>query len=77
MAPISEDARPPRHLDARLPLAPPINPEGSHSHPARDPRALAQSRLSLLLALEVAPTGRATADRDERVQGQAIFGIML
>jgi hypothetical protein len=41
-----------------------INPEGSHSHPARDPRALAQSRLSLLLALEVAPTGRATADRD-------------
>src|SRR5258707_13576728 len=40
-----------------------INPEGSHSHPARDPRALAQSRLSLLLGLEVAPTGRATADR--------------
>src|SRR5580700_10295893 len=36
---------------------------GSHNHPARDPRALAQSRLSLLLALEVAPTGRATADR--------------
>src|SRR5580704_5014618 len=39
--------------------------EGSHNHPARDPRALAQSRLSLLLALEVAPTGRATADRHE------------
>jgi hypothetical protein len=39
--------------------------EGSHNHPARDPRALAQSRLSLLLALEVAPTGRATADRTE------------
>jgi meso-butanediol dehydrogenase / (S,S)-butanediol dehydrogenase / diacetyl reductase len=28
-----------------------------------DARALAQGRLSLLLALEVAPTGRATADR--------------
>src|SRR5260370_26727173 len=39
------------------------NPEGSHNHPARDARALAQSRLSRLLALEVAPTGRATADR--------------
>src|ERR1700751_4864582 len=35
----------------------------SHNHPARDARALAQSRLSLLLALDVAPTGRATADR--------------
>src|SRR5216683_6895205 len=35
-----------------------INPEGSHNHPARDARALAQGRLSLLLALEVAPTGR-------------------
>jgi hypothetical protein len=40
-----------------------INPEGSHNHPARDARTLAQGRLSLLLALEVAPTGRATADR--------------
>src|SRR5258708_6660983 len=30
-----------------------INPEGSHNHPARDPRALAQSRLSLLLWLEI------------------------
>src|ERR1700687_308291 len=39
------------------------NPEGSHNHPARNARALAQGRLSLLLALEVAPTGRATADR--------------
>src|ERR1700721_2130437 len=35
---------------------------GSHNHPARDTRALAQGRLSLLLTLEVAPTGRATAD---------------
>jgi hypothetical protein len=40
-----------------------INPDGSHNHPARDARGLAQGRLSLLLALEVAPTGRATADR--------------
>jgi hypothetical protein len=40
-----------------------INPEGSHNHPARDAGALAQGRLSLLLALEVTPTGRATADR--------------
>jgi hypothetical protein len=37
-----------------------INPEGSHNHPAR---ALAQGRLSQLLALEVALIGRATADR--------------
>ena len=34
------------------------NPEGSHNHPAGDARALAQSRLSLLLALEVAPCKR-------------------
>src|SRR6266481_5203429 len=40
-----------------------INPAGSHNHPARNPPALAQSRLSLLLAFEVAPTRRATADR--------------
>src|SRR5271154_3956479 len=40
-----------------------INPEGSHNHPARDARALAQGWLSLLLALDVAPIGRATADR--------------
>src|SRR5882757_6598659 len=41
-----------------------INPEGCHNHPARDARALAQGRLSLLLALEVALSGRAAADRD-------------
>ena len=35
-----------------------INPEGCHNHPARDARALAQGRLSLLLALEVALSGR-------------------
>src|SRR6202035_1531909 len=40
-----------------------INPAGSHNHSARDARALAQGRLLLLLALEVAPTGRTTADR--------------
>src|SRR6202007_634092 len=40
-----------------------LDPAGSHNHPARDAGALAQGRLSLLLALEVAPTGRATADR--------------
>src|SRR5216683_846279 len=40
------------------------NPEGSHNDPARDARSLAQSRLSRLLALEVAPTGRTTADRN-------------
>src|ERR1700731_3491855 len=40
-----------------------INPAGSHNRPARDARALAQGRLSLLLALEVTPIGRATADR--------------
>ena len=40
-----------------------INPAGSHDRPARDTRALSQGRLSLLLALEVAPIG--TADRNE------------
>src|SRR6202007_2367323 len=40
-----------------------INPSGSHNHPARDARALAQGRLSPLLALEVALSGRAAADR--------------
>jgi hypothetical protein len=33
----------------------------SHNHPTRDARALAPGRLSLLLALEVTPAGRATA----------------
>src|SRR5215217_407262 len=41
-----------------------VDPECSHNHPARDPRALASGRLSLLLALEIALTGRATTDRD-------------
>src|SRR5258708_3366368 len=40
-----------------------INPEGSHNHSARDARALAQDRLSMLLALEMGSRGRATADR--------------
>jgi hypothetical protein len=57
------------------------NPEGSHNHSARDARVLAQSWLSLLLALEVAPTGRATVDRDEAARvdlaneyGESTFG---
>ena len=41
----------------------PVNPAGSHNHSARDARSLAPGRLSLLLALEVAPIRRATADR--------------
>src|ERR1700688_267281 len=41
-----------------------INPPGSHNHSARDARALAQGRLSLLLALEIASTGRAPTDRN-------------
>src|SRR6201986_3369631 len=40
------------------------NPQGSHDHAARDARALAQGRLSSLLALEIASTGRAAASRD-------------
>src|ERR1700745_2123664 len=40
------------------------NPQGSHDHSARDARALAQGRLSLLLALEIASTGRAATDRN-------------
>ena len=35
----------------------------SSQHPARDARALAQGRLSLLLALEIASTGRAATNR--------------
>src|SRR6267378_5467020 len=41
-----------------------IDPGGSHNHSARDARALAQGRLSLLLALEVTATGRAATNRD-------------
>src|ERR1700723_3971876 len=41
-----------------------INPAGSYNHSARDTRALAQGRLSLLLALEIASTGRAATDRN-------------
>jgi len=41
-----------------------FDPSGSHDHPARHPRALASGRLSLLLALEVAHSGRAATDRD-------------
>src|SRR6267143_1763907 len=48
---------------SRTMIAGPYHPAGSHDHPARDARALASGRFSPLLALEVAPTGRATADR--------------
>src|SRR5882672_11314226 len=41
-----------------------INPGGPRDHPPRDARALASGRLSPLLALEVALSGRAAADRD-------------
>ena len=41
-----------------------VDPAGPHDHQSRDARALASGRLSLLLALEVALTGRAAADRD-------------
>src|SRR5229473_1692526 len=37
---------------------------GPRDHPPRDARALASGRLSPLLALEVALSGRAAADRD-------------
>src|SRR3984893_1722909 len=37
---------------------------GSHDHAARDGRPLAQGRLSSLLALEIASTGRGAASRD-------------
>ena len=40
-----------------------VDPEGPYDRPAGDARAVAQGRLSLLLALEVASIGRATADR--------------
>jgi transposase InsO family protein len=42
-----------------------VNPAGPHDYPSRDARALASGGLSSLLALEIASTGRATADRDE------------
>src|ERR1700716_1905853 len=47
-----------------------INPEGSHNHPARDARALAQGRLSLLLALEIASTGRGGPNRSGPADGE-------
>jgi hypothetical protein len=54
-------------LDAAVSLVS-RNPEGSHDHPARDARALAQSRLSLLLALEVAPMGRGRPQIDTELR---------
>src|SRR6516165_8923011 len=40
----------------------PIDPAGSYDRPSRDAHPMASARLSLLLALEVAPNGRASAD---------------
>jgi hypothetical protein len=40
-----------------------IDPAGAYGYPSGDAPALASGRLSLLLALEVALTGRAAADR--------------
>jgi hypothetical protein len=39
-----------------------LDPEGSHDYPSQDACALASCWLSLLLALEIAPTGRAPAN---------------
>src|ERR1700686_2605065 len=41
-----------------------VDPEGRDDCPTRNAGALASGRLSPLLALEIASTGRATADRD-------------
>ena len=58
----------PAHKQRSLVLYPTVSlvsvaPAGPNDYPSRDARALASGRLLLLLALEVAPTGRATADR--------------
>jgi hypothetical protein len=41
-----------------------VDPSGSRDYSTRNAVALASDRLSPLLALEIASTGRATADRD-------------
>src|SRR5258705_9483500 len=41
-----------------------IEPGGPHDHPPRDARTMASGRISTLLALEVAPAGRAATNRD-------------
>jgi hypothetical protein len=41
-----------------------IAPEGAHDHSARDALALAQGRLSQLLAFEISSTGRSATNRD-------------
>src|SRR5262249_58228318 len=40
-----------------------IGPQGHHDYPARDPRALASSRLPSVLAVEISPAWRPTEDR--------------
>src|SRR5260370_13165228 len=42
----------------------PVDPSGFHDYSTRNAVALASGRLSPLLALGIASTGRATADRD-------------
>src|SRR5260221_10045912 len=41
----------------------PIDPQGHHDHPARDPRTLASGRVSPVLALEIPFSRRPTKDR--------------
>ena len=41
----------------------PIDPQGHHDHPARDPRTLASGRVSPVLALEIPFSRRPTVDR--------------
>src|SRR5712672_1329911 len=41
----------------------PVDPSGCHDYSTRNAGTLASGRLSPLLALEIASTGRATADR--------------
>jgi hypothetical protein len=45
-----------------------VDPEGRDDCPTRNAGALASGRLSPLLTLEIASTGRATADRDRIVR---------
>jgi hypothetical protein len=49
-----------------------VDPVGPYDRPARDAPTLAQGRLSLLQALEVAPIGRATAEFSVHTMGSAL-----
>ena len=52
-----------------------VDPAGPHDHPSRDARALASGWLPLLLALEVALTGRTAEDRDGPPRVDPTYGI--